>query len=190
LQVFVEVGSIHKLCLGVLLEKKLLVVFYLNSVFFFIMFLRKYTLPRGYITIGVGNFKRYVLLQNDLKQFWSSVEMVAHVMIWTYMCRKSAEFIVNKILFGCPPPCLILGQDNCSILKSSQIKEVLLLGNHEAFLKYFPCILFQGQHSQLWEDFKSNATNTLLIGDTLQQWECGERSTMQQWECGGATFMV
>ena len=69
--------------------------------------------------------------------------MVAHIMIWTYIYRKSAELIVNKILFGCPLPCLILGQDNYPRLKLSQIKKILLLGNHEAFLKHFPCIFFQ-----------------------------------------------
>jgi hypothetical protein len=81
LQVFVDVGSNHKLCLGVLLEKKLLVVFYLNGVLCHIMFPKKCSLLIGYITIEAENFKRYVVPQNKLKQLWSLVIVVAHVMI-------------------------------------------------------------------------------------------------------------
>jgi hypothetical protein len=62
--------------------------------------------------VEARGFKRYVLPRNKLKQFWSSVAMVAHVMIWTCMRRESTELIVKSILEGCPPPHLILGQDD------------------------------------------------------------------------------
>jgi hypothetical protein len=75
--------------------------------------------------------------------------MVGYVMIWTYMHRKSIEFIVNKILFGCPPPRLILGQEDYLRLELSRTKEILLSGNHDAFFKDLLCNLFQEQHSQL-----------------------------------------
>jgi hypothetical protein len=68
--------------------------------------------------VEARSFKRYVLPRSKLKQFWSSVAMVAHVMIWTCMCKESAELIVNTILDGCPPPCLILGQEDYSRLES------------------------------------------------------------------------
>jgi hypothetical protein len=72
-----------------------------------------------------GGFKKYVLPQNKLKQFWSSVAMVAHVMIWTYMRRESTKLIVKSTLEGCPPPHLILGQDDYSRLQLSGTMEVL-----------------------------------------------------------------
>jgi hypothetical protein len=114
-------------------------------------------------------FKKYGLPWNKLKQFWSSVAMVAHVMIWTCMRRKNAELIVKSILEGCPPPRLILGQDDYSRLQSSGTKEVLQAGNNDAFFKDLPRTLFQGPCSQLWEDFKPNETNTLLIDDTTEK---------------------
>jgi hypothetical protein len=122
LQESVDLGSV---CLGVFSEKKLLVVFYLNGVLCDILFLGKYTPSRGYMYIEAGSFKRYVLPRNELKEFWSSLAMVEHVMIWKCMRRKNAEIIVNTILEGCPPPRLILGQEDCSRLESSRMKEVL-----------------------------------------------------------------
>jgi hypothetical protein len=91
--------------------------------------------------------------------------MVAHIMIWTCMRRDSIEFIVSKILFGCPPLRLILGQEHCSRLESSQTKKVLQWRDHEAFFKDLPRTLFWGEHSEVWEDFKPNATNIVLIND-------------------------
>jgi hypothetical protein len=54
------------------------------------------------------------------------------------MRRKNAEIIVKTILEGCPPPHLILGQEDCSRLELSRTKEVLQAGNHDAFLRTFP----------------------------------------------------
>jgi hypothetical protein len=92
--------------------------------------------------------------------------MVAHVMIWTCMHRGSAELIVSKILFRCPPPSLILGQEHCSRLESIETKKVLQWRDHDAFFKDLPRTLFRGEHSEVWEDFKPNATNSILIDDT------------------------
>jgi hypothetical protein len=61
--------------------------------------------------------------------------MVAHVMIWMCMHRDNVELIVSKILFGCSPPRLILGQEYCSRLKSTKTKKVLQWRDHDAFLK-------------------------------------------------------
>jgi hypothetical protein len=64
--------------------------------------------------------------------------MVAHVMIWMCIRRESTELIVKMILEGCPPPRLILGQDDYSRLQSSGTKEVLQSRNHDAFFKNLP----------------------------------------------------
>jgi hypothetical protein len=66
LQESIDLGSGH---LGVFSEKKLLVVFYLNGVLCDILFPGKYTPSRGYMCIEAGSFKRYVLSQNELKEF-------------------------------------------------------------------------------------------------------------------------
>jgi hypothetical protein len=118
----VDVGTV---CVGVFSEKKLLVVFDFNGVLCHILFLGKYAPARGFMCVEARSFKRYVLPRNELKQFWSSVAMVAHVMIWTCMYRESVEFIVNTTLEGCPPPRLILGQEDYSRLELSGTKEVL-----------------------------------------------------------------
>jgi hypothetical protein len=98
------VGTVR---IGVFSEKKLLVD--LNGVLCHVLYPGKYAPTRGFMCVEAGSFKRYVLPWNELKQFLSSVAMVVHVMIWMCMHRKSAEFIVNMILEGCPLPCLILG---------------------------------------------------------------------------------
>jgi hypothetical protein len=85
------------------------------------------------------------------------------------MRRENAEIIVNTILEGCPPPCLILGQEDCSRLESSRTKEVLQAGNHDAFFKDLPQTLFRGHYSQLWKDFRPNQTNTILIDDMAEK---------------------
>jgi hypothetical protein len=66
LQVSVDVGSVQKLRLGILLEKKLLVVLYFNGIICHIMFPGKFPLPLGYINIETRNFKRYVLSQSNV----------------------------------------------------------------------------------------------------------------------------
>jgi hypothetical protein len=166
LQVSVDVGCVYKLRSGILSEKKLLVVFYLNGILCQIMFLGKFPLPSSYISVEAWSFKRYVLPRIDLHKFWRSVAMVAHVMIWTCMHRDSAELIVSKILWGCPPSRLILGQEHCSRLESIETKKVLQWRDHDAFFKDLPRTLFRGEHSEVWEDFKPNATNSILIDDT------------------------
>jgi hypothetical protein len=177
LQESVDLGSGR---LGVFSEKKLLVVFYLNGVLYDILFPGKYTPARGYMCIEVGSFKRYVLPRNELKEFWSLLAMVVHVMIWTCMRRENAEIIVKTILEGCPPPRLILGQEDCSRLQSSRTKEVLHAGNHDAFFKDLPRTLFHGHYSQLWKDFRPNKTNTILIDDTAEK---GALCEMATWWC-------
>ena len=108
LQVFVDIRCVQKLCLGILSKKKLLDVFYLNSILCHIVFLGKLALASNYISIEAWSFKRYVLPQIDLQKFWRSMAMVAHVMIWTCTRRDNVEFILSKILWGCPQPSLIL----------------------------------------------------------------------------------
>jgi hypothetical protein len=49
------------------------------------------------------------------------------------MHRKSAKVIVNWLLVGCPPPYMILDQEDCSRLESSWTKEVLHLENDIVF---------------------------------------------------------
>jgi hypothetical protein len=122
LQECVDVGTMR---IGVFSEKKLLVVFYLNGILCCILYLGKYAPGRGFMYVEARSFKMYVLPWNKLKQFWSSVAMVCHVMIWTCMHRESTELIVKTILEECPPPRLILGQDDYSRLQSSGTKEVL-----------------------------------------------------------------
>jgi hypothetical protein len=95
--------------------------------------------------------------------------MVAHVMIWTCMRRDNTELILSKILWRCPQPRLILGQEHCSRLESTQTKKVLEWRDHDAFFKDLPRTVFRGEHSEVWEDFKPNATNTILIDDTPEK---------------------
>ena len=64
LQECIDVGTIY---VGVFSEKKL-VVFYLNGVLCHILYPTKYAPGRGYMSIEVGGFKRYVLSRNKLKQ--------------------------------------------------------------------------------------------------------------------------
>ena len=85
------------------------------------------------------------------------------------MRRENAEIIVNTILEGCPPPLLILDQEDCSRLELSRTKEVLQARNHDAFFKDLLQILFYGHYSQLWKDFRPNKTNTILIDDTAKK---------------------
>jgi hypothetical protein len=60
------------------------------------------------------------------------------------MHTESVELIVNKLLVGCLSPYLILGEEGCSRLELSPMKEVLLFGNHEAFLKTSVVLSFEG----------------------------------------------
>jgi hypothetical protein len=95
--------------------------------------------------------------------------MVAHVMIWTCMRRDNTELILSKILWRCPQPRLILGQEHCSRLESTQTKKVLEWRDHDAFFKDLPRTMFRGEHSEVWEDFKPNTTNTILIDGTPEK---------------------
>ena len=169
LQVSVDRGCIQRLPIGILSRKKLLVVFDLNGILCHIVFPGKLPPASNYLSIEAGSFKRYVLPRVDLRKFWCSVAMVAHVMIWTCMRRESAELIVSKILWGCPQPHLILGQEHCSRLESTRTKKILQGRDHDVFFKDLPRTVFQGEHSEVWEDFKPNATNTILVDDTPEK---------------------